>query len=80
VFLQIQQQKTLNLAIVFKANINETMTMTMKTVYFVQHGIALSKNIDAQRRAQIKRAERIAMTIWCRWQVTPATWKIKHLR
>lgn len=31
-------------------------------------------------RTHIKRAERVAMIIWCRWQVTPATWKVKHIR
>ncbi len=42
--------------------------------------------INAQRgsrksvRVHIKRAERISSTIWCRFHVTPAVWKVKHIR
>ena len=31
-------------------------------------------------RAHLQRAERIAETIWRRWQVGPHQWQVKHLR
>jgi len=31
-------------------------------------------------RAHLQRAELIAATIWCRWQVGPHQWQVKHLR
>jgi len=31
-------------------------------------------------RAHIQRAERIAESIWRRWQVGPYQWQVKHLR
>ncbi|MCA9860888.1 MAG: hypothetical protein KC438_14260, partial [Thermomicrobiales bacterium] len=31
-------------------------------------------------RAHLQRAERIAESIWRRWQVGPHQWQVKHLR
>ena len=30
--------------------------------------------------SHIRRAEAIAEAVWKKWQVTPATWQVKHLR
>jgi hypothetical protein len=49
-----------------------------------QARVLLAKRLPGSRRgtvaARLVRAERIADTIWRRWQVGPYQWQVKHLR
>jgi hypothetical protein len=44
----------------------------------------LAKRLPGSRRGSVRqhlaRSERIAQTIWRRWQVGPYQWRLKHLR